>query len=82
MEQAMATGFLDFAIEWHPFELNPDKDADGEPILEALSRKYGRSPAEIQKAQSEMMTIAHELGLNFERMQGVLRGTPSTPTAW
>jgi len=71
MEQAMAQldGELDFAIEWHPFELNPDKDADGEPILEALSRKYGRSPAEMQKAQSEMMTIAHELGLNFERMQ-------------
>ena len=71
LEQAMAQldGELDFTIEWHPFELNPDKDADGEPILEALSRKYGKTTQEMEQAQNEMMALAQDLGLNFERMQ-------------
>jgi len=71
LEQAMAEldGEMAFTVEWHPFELNPDSSGDGEPILEALSRKYGRSPEEMEKAQSDMMEIAAGLGLNFERMQ-------------
>ncbi|MEX1197145.1 MAG: DsbA family oxidoreductase [Pseudohongiellaceae bacterium] len=60
---------LDFRLEWHAFELNPDASADGEPILPALSRKYGRSTEEMKAAQDDMMAIARELGLNFERMQ-------------
>ncbi|WP_077529535.1 DsbA family oxidoreductase [Vreelandella utahensis] len=71
LERAMEqlSGEFDFTVSWHPFELNPDKDADGEPILQALSRKYGRSPEEMEQAQKDMTAIAHELGLNFERMQ-------------
>ncbi|MFO7786266.1 MAG: DsbA family oxidoreductase [Halospina sp.] len=71
LEQAMEqlSGEFDFTVSWHPFELNPDKNADGEPILQALSRKYGRSPEEMEQAQNDMMATAHELGLNFERMQ-------------
>lgn len=71
MEQAMAelADELDFDIEWHAFELNPDKSSDGEPILQALSRKYGRSPEQMEEAQNEMMTLAHGLGLNFTRLQ-------------
>ncbi|MYL27273.1 MULTISPECIES: DsbA family oxidoreductase [Halomonadaceae] len=71
LEQAMdqVAGECNFTVSWHPFELNPDKDADGEPILQALSRKYGRSPEEMEKAQNDMAAIAHELGLNFEHMQ-------------
>lgn len=71
LEQAMEqlSGEFDITIQWHPFELNPDKSADGEPILQALSRKYGRSPEEMEKAQEDMTATARELGLNFERMQ-------------
>jgi predicted DsbA family dithiol-disulfide isomerase len=58
-----------FEIEWHAFELNPDNTSDGEPILQALSRKYGRSPAEMEAAQANMMEIAVGLGLNFSKMQ-------------
>ncbi|MFT6465169.1 DsbA family oxidoreductase [Halopseudomonas sp.] len=63
------TGELDFKVQWHAFELNPDPDAEPMPILEALSRKYGRSAAEMEAAQSNMMSIAEELGLDFTRMQ-------------
>ncbi len=71
LEQAMRdlAGEMSFGIRWHAFELNPDPSADGEPILDALSRKYGRSRDEMQAAQANMMEIADGLGLNFTRMQ-------------
>lgn len=56
-------------IEWHAFELNPDKNMSKEPILPALSRKYGRPEAEMRAAQENMIRIATELGLNFSNMQ-------------
>lgn len=60
---------ISFGIQWHAYELNPDASGDGLPILEALSRKYGRSSAEMEAAQADMMRIAEGLGLNFSRMQ-------------
>lgn len=58
-----------FSVNWHAFELNPDHRGPGEPILPALARKYGRSEDEMQASQSQMMEIAKNLGLNFEKMQ-------------
>lgn len=60
---------MTFDVRWHAFELNPDPNGDGQPILEALARKYGRTPAEMEAAQADMMRIAKGLGLNFSRMQ-------------
>lgn len=62
-------GELECNVQWHAFELNPDPDAQPMPILDALSRKYGRSAAEMEAAQSNMMGIAKDLGLDFTRMQ-------------
>ncbi len=59
----------EFTVEWHAFELNPDHSGTGEPILPALARKYGRSEEEMRSTQNQMMTIAKDLGLNFEKMQ-------------
>lgn len=71
LEQAMAAlnDEMDFTVQWHAFELNPDPSASAEPILPALARKYGRSEPEMAEAQSRMMTIATELGLNFDKLQ-------------
>ncbi|WP_322001151.1 DsbA family oxidoreductase [Marinobacter alexandrii] len=60
---------LDIRVEWHAFELNPDPSGDGEPILPALARKYGRSEDEMRANQAQMMEIAKDLGLNFEKLQ-------------
>lgn len=60
---------LQTELEWHAFELNPDKNAPQEPILPALSRKYGRSEDDMRAAQANMMQIATDLGLNFSKMQ-------------
>ena len=59
----------DFRVEWHAFELNPDPSAEAEPILPALARKYGRSEAEMQENQAQMIKIATDLGLNFDKLQ-------------
>jgi len=71
LEQAMKqlASEYEFGLQWHAFELNPDHTGEGEPILPALARKYGRSEQEMRATQDQMMTIAGELGLNFEKMQ-------------
>lgn len=60
---------INIELEWHAFELNPDKNAAQEPILPALSRKYGKSEAEMRLSQAHIMEVAAELGLNFSKMQ-------------
>ncbi|MCL7943774.1 DsbA family oxidoreductase [Marinobacter sp. ATCH36] len=71
LERAMETlkDDMDFTVAWHAFELNPDPSGDGEPILPALSRKYGRSEDEMRENQAQMIEIAKGLGLNFEKLQ-------------
>lgn len=71
LHQAMETlkDEMDFTVQWHAFELNPDPAGDGEPILPALSRKYGRSEDDMRANQAQMMEIARGLGLNFEKLQ-------------
>jgi predicted DsbA family dithiol-disulfide isomerase len=70
LQQALST-LPDIAIEleWHAFELNPDKNAPQQPILPALSKKYGRDENEMRAAQDNMMQIAAGLGLNFAKLQ-------------
>lgn len=58
----------EFTIQWHAFELNPNSRMS-EPILSALAKKYGRSEEEMRANQSHMMTVAKNLGLNFDKLQ-------------
>ncbi|MDP2127389.1 MAG: DsbA family oxidoreductase [Pseudohongiella sp.] len=71
LEQAMKQLGPDyeFTVQWRAFELNPYHSGEGEPILPALAKKYGRSEHEMRAAQSNMMTIAKDLGVNFEKLQ-------------
>ncbi|MBM7457263.1 putative DsbA family dithiol-disulfide isomerase [Oceanisphaera litoralis] len=71
LEQAMVqlAPEYEFTIQWHAFELNPDHRGQGQPILPALAKKYGRSEQEMRENQSHMMTIASDLGLNFAKIQ-------------
>lgn len=57
------------SLQWRAFELNPDPNLLPEPILPALSKKYGRSEEEMRASQQSMMQIATDLGLNFDKMQ-------------
>lgn len=71
LEQAMNALQADvqFSVEWHAFELNPDPAMQSEPILPALAKKYGRSEAEMAASQANMMQIAADLGVNFSKLQ-------------
>ncbi|PWG64036.1 DsbA family oxidoreductase [Spiribacter halobius] len=69
LEQALETlqGEVDVELVWQPFELNPDMPPEGEPILEHLCRKYGQDAESIQRTQGEIVALAEQLGLNFQR---------------
>ena len=71
LEQAMDSikDKVSVSIQWRAFELNPDPHLTPEAILPALSKKYGRSEAEMRANQDSMIRIATDLGLNFEKMQ-------------
>ena len=56
-----------FEVVWHPFLLNPDIPREGRDMLEHLSAKYGRSAAEIETSQDQIVAAAKALGLRFER---------------
>jgi predicted DsbA family dithiol-disulfide isomerase len=59
----------EFAVQWHAFELNPSHSGQGESILPALAKKYGRSEDEMRANQDQMIKIAKGLGVNFDKLQ-------------
>lgn len=68
LEQAMNTlkGEIEFQIDWHPFELNPQMPPEGEEIFEHLSRKYGLTRDAALQNQAQIASLGQELGLNFQ----------------
>ena len=59
----------EFKVQWHAFELDPTHNVKNEPILQALVKKYGGSEEEMRANQSQMITVAKDLGLNFDKLQ-------------
>ena len=60
-------GRLDFRVQWHPFELNPDMPAEGEDAAEHVMRKYGISAEQSRANTGRLAGIAGELGFTFNR---------------
>ena len=60
-------GRLDFRVQWHPFELNPDMPAEGEDDAEHVMRKYGISAEQSRANSGRLASIAGELGFAFNR---------------
>ena len=57
-------GRLDFRVQWHPFELNPDMPAEGEDAASHVMRKYGISAEQsgatgVQTALKLALFAAH-----------------------
>src|SRR6218665_2952559 len=53
------------AIEFQPFELNPDMAPEGEDITEHLGRKYGASPEQLAQTREAIRQRGAELGFAF-----------------
>jgi predicted DsbA family dithiol-disulfide isomerase len=54
-----------FAIEWHPFRLNPDMEPDGMDRREYLTRKFGGAEAAF-KVYANIARTAEAAGLAIE----------------
>lgn len=54
------------AIEWHPFELNPNMPAEGQNVTEHIAEKYGSTVDQQKESQQRMIDIGKELGFTFD----------------
>ncbi len=62
---ALAADGLAFDVAWRPFQLAPDMPPEGEAIVPHLVRKYGRSEADVEASQRQIIDVATQLGLDF-----------------
>ncbi|OHD05700.1 DsbA family oxidoreductase [Sphingopyxis sp. RIFCSPHIGHO2_12_FULL_65_19] len=60
-------GQLDFRVQWHPFELNPDMPPEGEDAASHVMRKYGISAEQSRANTGRLAGIAADLGFAFNR---------------
>ncbi|MEL7098532.1 MAG: DsbA family oxidoreductase [Pseudomonadota bacterium] len=65
LEQALGQTGFGARIRWHPFELNPDMPAEGEPIGAHIQRKYGSTPEQSAQARDQMKALGASLGITF-----------------
>lgn len=63
-------GRLDFRVQWHPFELNPDMPPEGEDAVEHVIRKYGITPDQSRANRDRLARIAADLDFAFNRRPG------------
>jgi predicted DsbA family dithiol-disulfide isomerase len=56
-------------LRFEPFELNPQMPAEGEDVLEHLSRKYGINEAQIRANQAGIVQRAAGLGFDMRMDQ-------------
>lgn len=60
---------IEVSLTWRAFELQPDPNLTPAPITPALAKKYNVDEAQIEQSQKQMMAIAADLGINFEKME-------------
>ena len=60
-------GRLDFRVQWHPFELNPDMPPEGEDAAEHVMRKYGITAEQSRANTGRLAAVAADLGFAFNR---------------
>ncbi|MBO6898423.1 MAG: DsbA family oxidoreductase [Shimia sp.] len=50
---------------WHPFELNPNMEAEGENLRDHIMRKYGSSAEQSQSARDHLASVGKDLDFEF-----------------
>ena len=78
LEQALARldGIVQPELSFQPFELNPQMPPEGEEIVEHLTRKYGITPAEVERNREAIRLRGESVGFVFG--QGKRRRTYNT----
>ena len=69
LEQALARldGTVQTEIRFQPFELNPQMPPEGEDIVEHLTRKYGITPAQVERNGEAIRQRGESVGFVFGR---------------
>lgn len=67
LEQALARldGIVQPELSFQPFELNPQMPPEGEEIVEHLTRKYGITPAEVERNREAIRLRGESVGFVF-----------------
>jgi predicted DsbA family dithiol-disulfide isomerase len=58
-------GSLQAELHFQPFELNPQMPAEGEDIVEHLTRKYGIAPAQVERNREAIRERGRAVGFEF-----------------
>lgn len=68
LEKAIADlGIEDqIAMEWQPFQLNPQMPQEGQDLTEHLTQKYGSTPEEQKQSKLQLVEAGEELGFTFD----------------
>jgi predicted DsbA family dithiol-disulfide isomerase len=59
-----------FQVRLRSYELDPDADAEPEPILDHLARKYGGAPQQVQAMEARVQALAAADGLPYSTARG------------
>jgi len=65
LEKALLATDLTANIIWHPFELNPQMDSQGENLREHTAAKYGTTIEGSAEARTRITSIGEELDFEF-----------------
>ena len=71
LEEALDRCDLVAAIQWHPFELNPQMAEEGEDLREHLAAKYGTTPQDSKRARDHLTQLGDQLGFSFRYFDGM-----------
>ena len=78
---AQLAGEIEAEVRWLPFELNPDMPPEGEPQVQHIARKYGRTPEQAAAGREQMLSMGTRAGYSFaytgegEPPEGMMRNT-------
>ncbi len=59
------------AIEWQPFELNPNMPVEGQDLTEHITEKYGSTIEQQDASRQNMTDIGEEIGFKFDYFEGM-----------
>ncbi len=67
LEQAMERldGQVDIKLRWHPFELNPDMDPEGQNLSEHIKEKYGLTPDQSAENRDRISMMGENVGFDI-----------------
>lgn len=65
LQQAAEALNIELSVSWHPFQLNPGMESNGQNLREHLMEKYGISEQDSVNARERLQKVGEELGIRF-----------------